>query len=105
MGQEFPGRIWRDVVSQVVPTAQIVSGCLTLGSPEHSWIWMAQETSNYAVRGMFYAADVLGNTAINVLRNTALLNEAKQAFATNMAERKYVWPIPPEVKPHGYTVC
>lgn len=86
-------------VSQVVPTAQIISGCFTLGSPAHSWLWNAQGTSPYALRGALFAGDVLAQAAMEVMKDSQLLASVKEEFLRQGEGENYCCPIPAEHMP------
>lgn len=86
-------------VSQVVPTAQIIAGCFTLGAPAHSWLWTAQGESGYAMRGALFAGEVLGQSAVRVMEDPDLLRQAKEDFRVRSEREPYRCPIPADHRP------
>lgn len=86
-------------ISWIVPTAQIVTACYALGTPEHSWQKVSQGKSNLCHNGMLQAGKVLALTAVELYNNPELIEKAKLELKEKLAGEKYVCPIPPEVKP------
>ena len=86
-------------VSWVVPTAQIRGATYAIGTPGHSWQLTAQGKSGIAHKGMIHAAKVMAATAIDTLRNPALIAQAKADHAARIATSPYVCPIPDDVPP------
>ena len=86
-------------VSWVVPTAQIRGATYAIGTPGHSWQLTAQGKSGIAHKGMVHAAKVMAATAVDVIRDPALLAKAKADFAARTAGNPYVCPLPDDVKP------
>ena len=86
-------------VSWVVPTAQIRGATYAIGTPGHSWQLTAQGKSGIAHKGMIHAAKVMAATAIDTLRNPALIAQAKADHAARIAASPYVCPIPDDVPP------
>ena len=86
-------------VSWVVPTAQIRGATYAIGTPGHSWQLTAQGQSGIAHKGMVHAAKVMAATAVDALRDPALLARAKADHAARTASNPYVCPLPDEVQP------
>lgn len=95
----LPGSTDVGDVSKIVPTAQIMTACYTVGTPGHSWQSVAQGKSSIATKGMFLAADVLADAAIRLIEDTGLIEEAKREFEEATEGKKYVSPIPLGVNP------
>ena len=85
-------------VSWLTPTSQIRTACWPASVPGHSWQIVSCGKSNMAHKGMIYAAKVLAATAIDLLTDVALLNEAKEEFTKRTASG-YVCPIEPDAVP------
>lgn len=66
--------------SQRTPTAQISTVCWTSGSPGHSWQNVALGKSSIAHKGMLYAGKVLAATAIDLLTDATLRQNAMAEF-------------------------
>lgn len=88
-------------VSWNVPTSQIAVTCWTLKSPAHSWQTVAIGRSEVAHKGLIYAAQVLAGAAIDLIEDDSLVKAAKEEFACRMNGKKYVCPIPANVKPRA----
>jgi aminobenzoyl-glutamate utilization protein B len=86
-------------VSWVVPTAQIRGATYAIGTPGHSWQLTAQGKSGIAHKGMVHAAKVMAATAIDALRDPALIARAKADHAARTAGNPYVCPLPDDVQP------
>jgi aminobenzoyl-glutamate utilization protein B len=86
-------------VSWVVPTAQIRGATYAIGTPGHSWQLTAQGKSGIAHKGMVHAAKVMAATAIDALRDPALIERARADHAARTAGNPYVCPLPDDVKP------
>lgn len=84
-------------ISKKMPTGQIVTACYALGTPAHSWQMVAQGKSSIAMKGMKYAGQVLGQTAIDIFENPELLAEIKNEFEEEHGE--YITPLKYEKKP------
>jgi aminobenzoyl-glutamate utilization protein B len=86
-------------VSWAAPTGQIITTCMALGTPGHSWQLTAQSGMGIGHRGMLYAAKVLAQSAIEFMQNPELLHKAKEEFSALRTASKYVSPIPDGAKP------
>lgn len=86
-------------VSRVVPTAQIMAACYTVGTPGHSWQTVAQGKSSIAIKGMLLAANVMASGVIKLIENKEIIQAAKAEFEETTGGQKYICPIPNEVKP------
>ena len=85
-------------VSWQTPTSQIETVCWPAGVPGHSWQIVACGKSGLAHKGMLLAAKVLAATAIDLMKDPALLAAAKAEFAERAAEG-YTCPIEPGAVP------
>ncbi len=86
--------------SYVVPTAQFAGACFVPGTPGHSWQMTTQGKEKTAVKGMFYAAEVLAESAKKLIENPEILKAAKKEFIEQTQGQKYICPIPIEIKPN-----
>ena len=86
-------------VSWAVPTVQARAAVHAIGTPLHTWQVTAQGKMPAAHKGMVHVAKVMAATAVEVLKDTALLARAKADHAARLGATPYVCPIPPEVKP------
>lgn len=78
-------------VSKKMPTGQIFTACYALGTPSHSWQMVAQGKNSIAMKGMKYAGQVLGQTAIDIFEDPILFEKIKKEFEENYEE--YVSPL------------
>lgn len=86
-------------VSWIVPTAQIFTACCALGTPLHSWQIVAQGATSIAHKGMLTASKVIAMTALDILINPQIAEEAKVELKEKLGEETYICPIPKGVKP------
>jgi aminobenzoyl-glutamate utilization protein B len=85
-------------VSWLTPTAQIEVAAWPAGTPAHTWQTVACGKSSIAHKGMLCAGKVLAATAIDLLSDPALLQNAKAEFQRKSASG-YVCPIEPGAVP------
>lgn len=86
-------------VSNVVPTAQVITACFAIGTVAHSWQEVAQGKSSIALKGMYKAADVMADSGITLFNNTFLIDEAKKELAKRQNNKGFISPIPDGAKP------
>ena len=86
-------------VSWVAPTGQIVTACMVLGTPGHSWQIVAQGRTGIGHKGMLYAAKVMTLSALEFMQSPELIRKARDEFKTRRAASNYVSPIPDGLKP------
>lgn len=75
-------------VSKNIPTGQIVTACCAIGTPSHSWQLVAQGKSSIAMKGMKYAGEVLGQTAIDIFNDKSLYENIMKSFEDTKEEYK-----------------
>jgi aminobenzoyl-glutamate utilization protein B len=86
-------------VSWIVPTVQMWGACFAVGTPGHSWQLVAQGMAPAAHKGMVHAAKVMAATALDAIRDPALLQRAKAELTERVGAEGYQCPIPDEVVP------
>ncbi len=86
-------------VSWVAPTGQIVTTCMALGTPFHTWQVVAQGSMSLGQKGMFYAAKVMALSALEFMQKPELIEKAKSEFAERRSAVNYISPIPDGAKP------
>jgi aminobenzoyl-glutamate utilization protein B len=86
-------------VSWAVPTVQARIATHAIGTPLHTWQVTAQGKVPAAHKGMIYAAKVMAATAIEALRDPAVIVKAKEDHQRRLSESPYVCPIPDDVNP------
>lgn len=95
----LPGSTDVGDVSWVVPTSQVGTTCVTLGTPGHSWQEVTQSAMSIGHKGMVVAAKVLALTALEFIEKTELIEEAKNELVNRLDSNNYECPIPDDVKP------
>jgi len=91
-------------VSCIAPTVMFFASTNAVGTPGHSWQYVAQGKQPLAHKFMLYAAKGMAGAAIDMIENPALLQKAKAEHAERMGYKPYVCPIPAGVKPRGISV-
>ena len=86
-------------ISWIVPTVQMWGACFAVGTPGHSWQLVAQGMAPAAHKGMVHAAKVMAATALDAIRDPALLERAKAELKERIGAEGYQCPIPDEVVP------
>lgn len=86
-------------VSWAVPTGQVVTACMALGTPGHSWQIVAQGRMGIGHKGMIFAAKVMALTALEFMYSPELIRQAQAEFKKRRLASKYVSPIPDGLKP------
>ncbi|MGE0224571.1 MAG: M20 family metallopeptidase [Acetobacteraceae bacterium] len=86
-------------VSWAVPTVQARGATYAIGTPGHSWQLTAQGKLPAAHKGLVHVAKVMAGTALDVLHDPALLEQAKADHKARIGRTPYVCPIPDDVVP------
>ncbi len=81
-------------VSQITPTASLVTACQPITAPPHGWQLVAASNSGIGFKGMMHAAQSLALTGIELLTNPALLQAAQAEFKNLTAGKTYQSPLP-----------
>lgn len=95
----MPGSTDVGDVSWVVPTAQCTVTCFPQGTQLHSWQAVASGATSLALKGMLHAGKVLAGTALAMLTQPALIEQAKQELKERLGNASYHNPIPDDVNP------
>lgn len=86
-------------VSQIVPLVQIETACFTQGTQPHSWLWVTQGMSSYAIKGMLFAGQIMAEVTKDLFEKPDLLARAKEEQKNRMNGAAYHCPIPKDVQP------
>ena len=86
-------------VSWATPTGQIVTTCMALGTPGHSWQTVAQSRMGIGHKGMLYAGKVLALAATEFMQKPELVRKAKEEYKKLREALAYVSPIPEGLEP------
>ena len=81
-------------ISWNVPTGGLRVACRPIGSPGHSWQFVASSGSPIAHKGLMVAAKVLALSIVDLLQNPQAVQDAKADFAQRMKQRSYETRIP-----------
>lgn len=76
----LPGSTDVGDTSYRTPCAQITTVCWPSGTPGHSWQIVSSGVTTIAHKGMLYAGKVMAATAIDLMCDEKLLNDAKNEF-------------------------
>ncbi|WP_336634228.1 M20 family metallopeptidase [Lysinibacillus fusiformis] len=85
-------------VSWIVPTAQCMTACEPLGTPLHTWQIVATGTTSLAHKGMLHAGKILAATALDILQQPELIEQAQAELVDRRAGEVYTSPLPSDVK-------
>ncbi|WP_260288761.1 M20 family metallopeptidase [Peribacillus aracenensis] len=86
-------------VSWIVPTVQCAVNCFAMGTQLHSWQAVAQGGTSIGHKGMLHAGKVMAATAVDILLQPEVIDQAKAELKENLVGANYVCPIPTEIKP------
>ena len=86
-------------VSQVAPCAQLSTACFAQGTPNHTWMVVAQAAAPLANKAALHAGKVIGSTAIDLIDHPELVAEAQAEFNRRTNGVKYVSLLPADNQP------
>jgi len=89
-------------VSWIVPTVQCMTTCYSQGTPAHSWQMVAQGKSSIAHKGLVHASKIMAETAVRLLHNHEIIDQAKLELKERLNGEIYTSPIPSDVEPRTY---
>lgn len=81
-------------VQNIVPGVFFMTACTNIGSPAHSWHTTACAGHSIGMKGMLYGAKVMAVSAMKLVDNPAILENAKEVFAMDTKNSPYVCSIP-----------
>lgn len=87
-------------VTWVCPTGSFTAVSTAVGTPGHSWQYVACNKSTIAHKGLLFACKVLAGSVLDLLENPELIERAKQEHRERTGGA-YVCPIPKGVKPRA----
>lgn len=90
-------------VSWIVPTGMLNTACAVLGTPIHSWAFVAQGNTSIAHKGMLHAGKVIALTAVELLKNPKIIQNARRELKERLGGENYVCPIPRNIKPSSFS--
>ncbi len=86
-------------VSWNTPTIEFETSTWPLGIPGHSWQIVAMGKSGVAHKSLVFAAKTMASCALDILVSDSLLENIKTEWKKSLKGRKYVSPIPSDLKP------
>jgi aminobenzoyl-glutamate utilization protein B len=99
VGEKMVGSTDVGDVSWAVPTVQARGATYAIGTAGHSWQLTAQGKTPAAHTGMVHTAKVMASTAVEVLKDKALLERARAEHRARLAASPYRCPLPEGVEP------
>jgi aminobenzoyl-glutamate utilization protein B len=91
-------------VRWVVPTAQISAATFAIGTPLHTWQVVSQGATSVGHKGMLHAGKVLAASALEVMRDPMLIDQAKAELKARLNGERYVSPLPENLKSYKVRV-
>ncbi|MFW9854298.1 MAG: amidohydrolase [Candidatus Thorarchaeota archaeon] len=98
-GITMPGSTDVGDVSWVTPLAQFGTACSVIGTPGHSWQFVAQAGMSIGHKGMLFASKVLVLSALELMQNPDLVEEARREFNKKIKKTPYISPLADDWKP------
>lgn len=86
-------------VSWVVPAVEYNTATYPLGSPAHSWQWVACGAMGLGHKSLIFSSKVTAGTVLDLLMKPEIGEKAKEEHAKRLAGKKYISPIPDEIQP------
>ena len=86
-------------MSWVVPTVQAWGATCAIGTPFHSWQFTGQGKTDAAHKGMVNVAKIMAGTAIDALRDPALIRRAKDEHQIRTGGKPFVSPLGQDTSP------
>lgn len=86
-------------VSWLCPTSMFFTQCTAAKIPEHSWQYVACTNTSIAHKGLIYAGKILAGSAVDLLLQPHLLEQAKEEWKRRLGGQKYISPLHPDEKP------
>jgi len=94
---EFFGSTDVGDVSYICPTTLLYTACVNIAAPVHSWQATACAGGSIAFKGTIYGAKVMAHTALKLLHDPKLMQQAKDEFTRRSGGKPYVCPVPDDV--------
>jgi aminobenzoyl-glutamate utilization protein B len=98
-GVTLPGSTDVGDVSWITPLAQFGTACSVIGTPGHSWQFVAQAGMSIGHKGMIYAAKVLALSCLELMQNPELVANARKEFRGKIKKIPYSSLLPDDWKP------
>ena len=89
-GEVSPGSTDVSHVSWKTPTMEFGTACNILGAPGHSWQFVAASGSSIGHKSLLFAAKTMTGSALDLITNPKLIEEAKEEHKRRMRGDKYI---------------
>ena len=86
-------------VSWHAPTMEFSTSCFAIGTPGHSWQNAAFSGMSIGHKSLVFASKVIATSALDLLTQPGLLNEAQRELKERLGGRAYRTPVPEDARP------
>jgi len=86
-------------VSWQAPTMEFSTATYVLGTPGHSWQVVAQSRSSMGHKSLLYESKIIAASIIDIILDPEILDKTWKEHEKRIGGRKYLSPIPEELKP------
>ena len=86
-------------VSWVTPTIEFTTASRMLGTPGHSWQYVAQTGMSIGHKSLIFASKVIATAGLDLLTKPETLKNVRDEWRELLRDRSYVPPIPMDLKP------
>jgi aminobenzoyl-glutamate utilization protein B len=98
-GIVWPGSTDVGDVSWIAPAMEFSTATTTLEAAGHDWRFAACCGMSIGHKSLIFATKVIAGSAVDLITKPEVLKKIKDEYAERMKGRKYVCPIPEEIKP------
>ena len=98
-GIVWPGSTDTGDVSWIAPTMEFQTATVTLAAAGHDWQFTACCGMGIGHKSLIFATKVMTGSVVELLTNPDLLKKIKDEHAERMTSKRYICPIPKDVKP------
>jgi aminobenzoyl-glutamate utilization protein B len=95
----WPGSTDVGDVSWIAPTIEFSTATTTLEAAGHDWRFAACCGMSIGHKALIFATKVIAGSAVDLITEPEILKKIKDEHAEKMKGRKYVCPIPEDIKP------
>ena len=95
----WPGSTDTGDVSWIAPTMEFQTATVTLAAAGHDWQFTACCGMGIGHKSLIFATKVMTGSVVELLTNPDLLKKIKDEHAERMTSKRYICPIPKDVKP------
>ena len=86
-------------VSWVTPTIEFNTAARALGTPGHSWQYVAQSGMSIGHKSLIFASKVIATAGLDLLTKPDVLKKVRDEWQEQLVGRTYKPPIPMDLKP------